>query len=93
MFTLLFIIYLSISILKSEQLHKSEEKLNILLILTDDLRPELSIYGRKTITPNFKKLASRGVVFDLAYSQAPVCHPSRESLLTGMRPDATNVSQ
>ena len=68
-----------------------QDNMNVLLILTDDLRPEISVYGRRTITPNFERLAARGIVFDFAYSQAPVCHPSRHSFLTGSRPDALNI--
>ena len=61
---------------------------NLLMIMFDDLRPELSMYGRKhMITPNFERLASRSVVFDYAFSQVAVCNPSRDSLLTGLRPD------
>lgn len=61
---------------------------NMLLIMFDDLRPELSIYGRPhVITPNFERLAARGVVFDHAYCQVAVCNPSRNSMLTGLRPD------
>jgi arylsulfatase A-like enzyme len=54
----------------------------------DDLRPELSIYGRKhMITPNFERLASKSVVFDNAYTHIAVCNPARDALLTGLRPD------
>jgi iduronate 2-sulfatase len=61
---------------------------NFILIMFDDLRPELSIYGRDhMITPNFERLAARSVVFDNAYAQISVCNPSRDSLLTGLRPD------
>ena len=43
---------------------------NLLFIMFDDLRPELSIYGREWMnTPAFERLADRGVVFDLAVSQ------------------------
>jgi len=58
--------------------------MNVLLIVTDDLRPELSIYGRNVHTPSFARLASKGIVFDLAYTQYAVCHPSRASFLTGI---------
>ncbi len=54
--------------------------------MTDDLRPELSVYNRMTYTPNFERLSKKGIVFDYAYSQAPVCMPSRHSFLTGSRP-------
>ena len=58
----------------------------------DDLRPELSIYGRNhMITPNFERLASRSVLFDKAIAQISVCNPSRDSLLTGLRPDTTGT--
>jgi hypothetical protein len=41
---------------------------NLLMIMFDDLRPELSIYGRDhMITPNFERLAKRSVIFDYAY--------------------------
>jgi iduronate 2-sulfatase len=62
---------------------------NLLFIMFDDLRPELSVYGKKhMITPNFERLAKRSVVFDIAVTQVAVCNPSRDSLLTGLRPDA-----
>jgi hypothetical protein len=65
---------------------------NLLFIMFDDLRPELSIYGKAgIITPNFERLAARSVVFDHAYSQISVCNPSRDSLLTGLRPDTVGT--
>lgn len=58
----------------------------------DDLRPELSIYGRDhMITPNFERLAAKSVVFDYAFAQISVCNPSRDSLLTGLRPDTVGT--
>ena len=61
---------------------------NLLYIMFDDLRPELSIYGKKhMITPNFERLAAKSVVFDLCITQVAVCNPSRDSLMTGLRPD------
>ena len=58
----------------------------------DDLRPELSIYGRHhMITPNFERLAARSVVFDNVHAQIAVCNPSRDSMLTGLRPDTTGT--
>ena len=67
-------------------------KPNVLLIIVDDLRPELNCYGVGAVkSPNLDRLAAQGMKFELAYCQYPVCNPSRASMLTGLRPDATGV--
>ncbi len=67
-------------------------KPNILFIAIDDLKPELGCYGNKIIkTPNIDRLAKMGTVFLSNYCQQSVCGPTRASLMTGMRPDATKV--
>ena len=64
------------------------ERLNVLFIAADDLRNDLSIYGHPLAkTPNFDRLAKRGVTFNRAYCQQALCNPSRASLMTGRRPD------
>lgn len=66
---------------------KIPEKPNILLLYMDDLRPELSCYGAsKIISPNIDALASKGIRFNNAYCNVPVCGASRASMLTGMLP-------
>ncbi len=58
---------------------------NILFIMADQLRWDyLSCYGHPNLhTPNIDKLAAKGVQFDRAYVQSPVCGPSRASCYTG----------
>jgi arylsulfatase A-like enzyme len=68
-------------------------KPNVLLIISDDLAATLGCYGfPQAKTPNLDALASRGVRFERAYCQFPHCNPSRSSMLTGMRPTTTRVT-
>lgn len=65
---------------------------NILFIAVDDLRPEFGAYGFDYIkSPNLDRLAKSGLTFNRAYCQQAVCSPTRTSLLTGSRPDTTQV--
>lgn len=70
----------------------SVEKLNVLMIAVDDLRPQLGCYGDPIVrSPAIDRLAEQGTVFMRAYCQQAVCSPSRTSLMTGRRPDSTRV--
>lgn len=65
---------------------------NVLLIISDDLRPQLGCYGEpQMVTPHIDRLASQGMVFERNYCQQALCAPSRASLLTGLRPDSTGI--
>lgn len=65
---------------------------NVLLILVDDLKPELGCYGDATAkTPNIDRLASRGMRFDLAYCNQAVCAPSRFTLMLGSHSTSTGL--
>jgi choline-sulfatase len=68
-------------------------KPNVLFISIDDLNDWIGpLNGHPQVkTPNIDRLAARGVVFANAHTQAPLCNPSRVSLLTGLRPSTTGV--
>ena len=65
---------------------------NVLLIIVDDLRPNIrgGDYGQaQMLTPNMDALAEEGIVFTKAYCQQAICGPTRNSFLSGRRPQRT----
>jgi arylsulfatase A-like enzyme len=71
----------------------SRPKPNILFLVADDLNDWLGVLNGhpQVLTPCIDALARRGVTFRQAYCQAPMCNPSRVSLLTGLRPTTSAV--
>jgi iduronate 2-sulfatase len=67
-------------------------KPNILFIALDDLKPYFNSAGYSAVkTPNIDRLIKSGIIFNSNYCQQAVCAPTRASLMTGMRPDKTQV--
>lgn len=73
---------------------KAQEKPNIIFILTDDMGySDISCFGGRFVpTPNIDRIAAEGTKFTSYYSAAPICSPSRVSLLTGMFPAQWNFT-
>lgn len=66
------------------------QRMNVLFVMADDLRPEIGVYlegddsfyaGMKT--PNIDRFADDSLVLKRAYAQQALCAPSRASILTG----------
>ncbi len=65
---------------------------NVLFIISDDLNNSVGSYGHPLVkTPNIDRLAERGVRFERAYCQYPLCGPSRNSMLTGLYPNSSGI--
>ncbi|XP_051168887.1 iduronate 2-sulfatase isoform X2 [Leptopilina boulardi] len=65
---------------------------NFLFIIVDDLRPALGCYGDKNAyTPNIDALSKKSIIFTQAFAQQSLCAPSRNSILTGRRPDTLHL--
>ncbi len=66
---------------------------NVLFIAMDDLNDWVGCLGGhpQAKTPNIDRLASEGVLFEQAYGPAPLCSPSRTSIMTGLRPSTTGI--
>lgn len=69
------------------------ERPNVLLIAIDDLNDWVGVLEGHPLakTPSIDALAKRGTVFLNAHCQAPLCNPSRTSVLLGKRPSTTGV--
>src|SRR5690348_16280220 len=66
---------------------------NVLFLAVDDLNDWVGCLGGhpQARTPRIDRLARGGTVFRNAHCQAPLCNPSRTSLLFGLRPSTTGV--
>ena len=70
------------------------QKMNVLFLIADDLNCDLGSYNHpQVISPHIDKLASKGILFENAHNQYPLCGPSRASFMTGMYSDQTKITQ
>lgn len=88
----IFIVFLmAVLILSCKE--KVQEKPNVLMICIDDLNDWIGCMGGhpNALTPNMDRLAAKGVLFTNAHCQAPLCGPSRASIMSGLRPSTTGI--
>jgi arylsulfatase A-like enzyme len=66
----------------------TEQRPNVVLIICDDLNDSVEGFGGhpQAITPNMDRLAQQGIRFLNAHANAPICAPSRASMITGIYP-------
>ena len=78
---------------KINQKANLKSKPNVLFIAVDDLNNWIGPIDNfsNVKTPNFDRLAKMGVTFTNAHVQAPLCGPSRASIMTGLRPSTTGI--
>jgi iduronate 2-sulfatase len=70
----------------------AQEKPNVLFIISDDLNTSIGPYiNSESHTPNLSRLAAEGIKFNRAYSQFPLCGPSRASIMSGLYPETNGV--
>ncbi len=91
-FIILFAVSLSLTPSLQPLAHGEPQKPNVLFIICDDLNCDMGLYGHPQVkTPHVDRLAERGVRFDNAHCQYPLCGPSRASFMTGLYPDQTLI--
>ena len=79
---------MALAMLPTTRIAAAEGRPNVVVIMIDDLRDYVGVLGGhpQAKTPNIDRLARSGVLFTRAYSNDPVCAPSRSSMFTGIYP-------
>ncbi|MFY0653553.1 MAG: sulfatase-like hydrolase/transferase [Cyclobacteriaceae bacterium] len=93
-----FFLFLLVAILGLSCQTKKEptkaDKPNVLWIVSEDNSPFLGCYGDDfATTPNLDALAKSGIRYENAFSPAPVCAPTRSSMITGMYANSLGTHQ
>ncbi len=93
--TEIFSLALTVSLWLWSSANHAQEPLrpNVLLIMIDDQNDWIGCMNGHPLakTPNIDSLAQRGTLFFNAHCQAPLCNPSRISMLSGLRPGSTGI--
>ena len=90
--TFLRLILVATFLLATGLLHATDKKPNVLFVAVDDLKPLIGSFGyTHARTPNIDRIAAKGTVFTRAYCMQAVCSPSRNGVLTGLRPEVLQI--
>ncbi len=78
-----------------KKLISETETYNVIIIVADDLGiSDIGCYGSTFIeTPKIDQMAKEGIRFTNAYAAAPLCSPSRASIITGQNPARINLTE
>lgn len=89
---LIFLLAIIFSFTTEKSTYAADDKLNVLLIIADDLSNDLACFGVQNVEcPNINELSSKGIRFYRSYVQYTDSNASRTSFLTGLRPETTQV--
>jgi arylsulfatase A-like enzyme len=87
--SIILLLFCSLVLVACQETADRPERPNILWIVSEDNSPWLGSYGDElATTPRLDALAAEGIRYTRAYSNAPVCAPSRNALITGAYPIA-----
>lgn len=93
-FKLLAVTLLCTTFFSCLQKEETESKPNVLWIVSEDNSPFLGAYGDDyATTPNLDALAAKGILYHNAFAPAPVCAPTRSSIITGMYANSLGTHQ
>ena len=89
--TVKFLFLIIVVFLSIQACSRKIEKPNVLFIAVDDFNDwnEVLKGNPQARTPNFDRLASKGLSFTNAHCAAPACGPSRSAIMTGIRPSTS----
>ena len=70
---------------------QNNNQYNILFLISDDMNDWIGCLGGHpdAITPNLDRLAERSILFEQAHCSAPICNPSRASIMSGLNPSTS----
>lgn len=88
------LISILVLVLSTLCVYSQDSRPNVVFILADDLGwADLPVYGNEfNEAPNIERLAEEGVTFTNAYAAAPVCSPTRASIISGQYPARVGIT-